>query len=1031
MEEKELISVNTQKKSVASVTVVGGIILMLILILGTVWMGRTAKRSTDEAVHSVSLLYMDELVGRREQVVEDTLSDKIKATETALELMTDEDLKDAAHLQAYQAKMKRLFVLEKFAFVDTDGLIYTANGIRRDIDRYPVDYHAVKEPEIFIKDPESTDKKVVIVMPIHIFYQGKLLQVSLVEIDMDEMLSGVAMSSQKSEVTFCNIYTKDGIALSTTVLGGLAVEDNLLEAMTKAQYDPGYSYDKVEQDFSEGNRSEVCFTYNGIQETLSYIPVKGTDWMLTYLIRESVISDKISVISNGIIRNSVVQSMMTVAVLLILFAYILSQNRKAAKLQLEKETSEAESRIKQADLEKQIALQEQLLEQKTLREQQEKMITALSSDYRSVYYVELDKDAGVCYQSRDDLKGFKVGDRFNYLEAVTDYGNTYVTEPYREEFLRFIQPDAIREGLKDNLVISFRYTVNINGTESYETVRFAGVRHPEDRDDHIIHNVGACFVDVDSETRKDLSQQQVLADALTAAEQANKAKTAFLSNMSHEIRTPMNAIIGLNNIAINEPTVSDKVKEYLEKIGASAQHLLSIINDILDMSRIESGRMVIKKEEFSFAKSLEQVNTIISGQCRDKGVDYECRLSGKIDDYYIGDGMKLKQIMINILGNAVKFTPEGGKVSFVIEEGPRIGDMAVLKMTISDTGIGMSPEYLPHIFDAFSQEDSSSTTKYGSTGLGMPITKSIVELMNGSIEVESEKGKGTTFMVKVTLEQSARDGSETEKGDLPTHEMSVLVIDDDPIALEHAEIVMRQIGISCETAESGWEALEKVQIRHARRDNYDLIVVDWRMPEIDGVETTRQIRSVVGHDTPIIILTSFDWSEIETEAREAGVDTFVPKPLFAGNVLDEFREAFHRKNRELGKKTVDLKGLHILLAEDVPVNAEIMMMVLSMREIKVDLAENGQIAVDKFEEHEPGYYAAILMDMRMPVMDGLEATRTIRALDREDAKTIPIIALTANAFDEDVQRSMQAGLNAHLSKPVEPDALFETLESLI
>ena len=525
--------------------------------------------------------------------------------------------------------------------------------------------------------------------------------------------------------------------------------------------------------------------------------------------------------------------------------------------------------------------------------------------------------------------------------------------------------------------------------------------------------------------------REALRDALSSAEHANQAKTAFLSNMSHEIRTPMNAIIGLNNIALNDPTASGEVKGYLVKIGASAQHLLGIINDILDMSRIESGRMTIRKEEFSLSKSLEQVNTMISGQCRDKGLSYDCQIRGHVDDYYIGDSMKLRQVMLNILGNAVKFTPAGGEVRFVLEEGSRYDGKATLHFTFSDTGIGMSSEYLPHIFDAFSQEDSSSTSRYGSTGLGMPITKSIVELMNGHIEVESEKGVGSTFRVTVTLGESDRKSADAGDGDFNPRELSVLVIDDDRIALEHAEIILSQIGVSCETAESGWEGVDKVRIRHGRREDYNLILIDWRMPELDGIETTRHIRSIVGSDTPIIILTSFNWDDIADEAREAGVDTFVAKPLFAGSVLEEFREAFRRKNENPLPDAADLKGRRVLLAEDVAVNAEIMVMVLSMREIETEIAENGRIAVEMFESHDPGYYDAILMDMRMPEMDGLEATKTIRAMAREDAKQIPIIALTANAFDEDVQRSMQAGLNAHLSKPVEPDALFETLETLI
>lgn len=419
--------------------------------------------------------------------------------------------------------------------------------------------------------------------------------------------------------------------------------------------------------------------------------------------------------------------------------------------------------------------------------------------------------------------------------------------------------------------------------------------------------------ELESSLRREKTQKQELAesrealqDTLEAAEDASKAKTAFLSNMSHEIRTPMNAIIGLNNIAMNDPTASDEVKKYLEQSDASARHLLGLINDILDMSRIESGRMIVKSEEFSLDDALEQVNGIIGEQCRDKGLIYDCRVVGQIDAYYVGDAVKLKQVLINILGNAVKFTPKGGTVSLLIEEGARFDGKAVLKFIISDTGIGMSEDFLPHIYEPFSQEDSSPTGKYGSTGLGMPITKSIVELMNGNITVDSEKGKGTTFTVTVTFGESDRKNGNAKNAAIAQHNTSVPV-----------------------------------------------------------------------------------------------------------------------------NKTTNIESCHILLAEDVAINAEIIMTLLSMRGMEADLAENGQIAVDLFESHEPGYYAAILMDMRMPVMDGLEATGIIRNSEKEDAKTIPIIALTANAFDEDVQRSMQAGLNAHLSKPVEPEELHETLEKLI
>ena len=1021
-----------KRKGVTLAALIGGGILLAILVFGTMWMGHSARNDTESAVRSVSLLYLDELAGRREQVVANNMQEKINVIETALDLMTEEDWSDGAHLQAYQTKIKSLFHLERFAFVGANGLVYTSTGPRDEIDQYHIDYYALEGPEIFVENLDSTNKKVVIAVPTNIPFSDTELKACFMLIDMNEMLSGVSMSEQESGATFCNIYTSDGIALSNTILGGLAVEDNLLEAMQIAEFEPGYSYERFALDFAEGKRGVVSFTYNGIRETLSYVPIQGTDWLLTYLIRESVISDNISTISEGIIRRSVIQSVLTIVVLLTLFAFIIRQNRKNAKLILEKETADAENRVKQEEMEQRLRLQDELLAQKQLQQEQTRMITALASDYWSVYYLDLDNDNGVCYQAHGDMdNGLRVGDRFRYLEAVTAYADSNIKEEYREEFLQFIQPQNVKEMLLEQRVIAYRYMVHRHDRDTWEEVRFAGVRHPEDREDHMVHLVGACFVDVDAETRKAMEQNQALHDALEAAEAANKAKTVFLSNMSHEIRTPMNAIIGLDNIALHDPEISDTTRDHLEKIGASAHHLLGIINDILDLSRIESGRMVIKNEEFSFSKALEQVNTIISGQCRDKGLHYECRTKGQISEYYIGDDMKLRQVMINILGNAVKFTPEGGTVTFIIEDVAQMNNKATLRFTIRDTGIGMSKEYLPKLFDAFSQENSSTTSKYGSTGLGMPITKSIVELMNGQIEVESEKGVGTTFTVTVTLGKSDHVSSSGEDFSLRPHEMSVLVIDDDRIACEHAQVVLGQLGISCEMALSGREAVEMVSMRHVRREDYNLILVDWRMPEMDGVETTRQIRAIVGNHTPIIILTSYNWEDIEDEARSAGVDTFAAKPLFAGTVMDEFREAFKAKNAKLVKETADLTGRRILLAEDMAVNAEIMMMVLAMREMEADHAENGRIAVEKFSEHEPGYYDAILMDMRMPEMDGLEATTAIRNMDREDAKTIPIIALTANAFDEDVQRSMQAGLNAHLSKPVEPEVLFETLEHLI
>ena len=571
------------------------------------------------------------------------------------------------------------------------------------------------------------------------------------------------------------------------------------------------------------------------------------------------------------------------------------------KLREAEQAKTREAEAKQRELEQRLALQAQLLEEERQRAMQKQLITALASDYRSVYYVELDKNEGVCYQSLEGRdNGLQVGEHFPYLETFAAYAKTYVTEAYRDEFLRFIQPDAIREGLKSALVISFRYKVRIGDREFYEMLRFAGVRHPEDRDDHIVHAVGAGMTDVDAETRRALEHNRALSEALTAAENASRVKTSFLSSMSHELRTPMNAIIGLDNIALNDPDVPEKTREHLEMIGASAHHLLEILDDVLDMSRIESGHMLLKSERFSFSEILRELNELVGAQCAVKGLSFACQTGGRLGESFIGDGPKLRQALGNVLDNAVKFTPAGGSVTLRVDETAHFDGKTTLRFVVADTGIGIDKAYLPRLFEPFSQEDASTTSRFGSTGLGLAITKSIVEQMNGSITAESDKGKGSIFTITVTLTDA-----------------------------------------ESETAP-------------------------------------------------------------ETQAESA----------------DALAKA-------------ELAGRRMLVAEDVEINAEILIMVLSMRDIEAELAENGQIAVDMFSAHEPGYYDAILMDMRMPVMDGLEATRTIRAMDRPDAKTIPIVALTANAFDEDVQRSMQAGLDAHLNKPVEPEVLFETLETLI
>ena len=526
------------------------------------------------------------------------------------------------------------------------------------------------------------------------------------------------------------------------------------------------------------------------------------------------------------------------------------------------------------------------------------MITAMAADYRSIYYADLDRDECICYRATSEMPDrMWAGKEFPFSQGFTEYAEHCVAEKDRDGFLEFIKPENIRAGLAKEVMLSYRYLSVINDEERYEMLRIAGVRRIEDREDRIVHRIGAGFSDVDRETREAMEKNRVLAEALTRAEEANSAKTAFLSSMSHEIRTPMNAIIGLDNIALHDPNISEHTRDELEKIGSSARHLLALINDILDMSRIESGRMELKKEEFDFREMLDQISVIINGQCEDKGLDFICSRVEPLDEYFTGDALRLRQIIINILGNSVKFTDAPGTVTFTVEQSDYNEESRMLHFTMRDTGIGMDESFIPKLFEAFSQEDATTTNRYGGSGLGMALTKNMVDLMGGNIEVESEKGRGTAFRVNIPLR---------------------------------------------------------------------------RAYHVEAQET--QDESVPG---------------------------------------------------------VSLAGIHVLIAEDMEINAEVLGDLLEMEEITSEWAENGRRAVEMFGQSETGHFDAILMDMRMPVMDGLGATVEIRKMDRPDAAAIPIIALTANAFEDDVKQCLSAGMNAHLSKPVDIDQLKETLGRLL
>ena len=542
------------------------------------------------------------------------------------------------------------------------------------------------------------------------------------------------------------------------------------------------------------------------------------------------------------------------------------------------------------------------------------------------------------------------------------------------------------------------------------------------------------YILVLSDRTADKQANQALSEAVAAAETANRAKSTFLSNMSHDIRTPMNAIIGFTTLALSNIDDKERVKDYLGKTLASSNHLLSLINDVLDMSRIESGKIHLEEVEVNLSDVLHDLKTIVSGQIYAKQLELYMDAMDVTDEDVYCDKTRLNQILLNLLSNAIKFTPAGGTVSVRVRQlaGPMHG-CGQYEFRVKDNGIGMSPEFAQKIFEPFERERTSTVSKIQGTGLGMAITKNIVDMMGGTIEVQTAQGKGSEFIIRVPLRIQA--GHRPVEKITELEGLKALVVDDDFNTCDSVTKMLVKVGMRAEWTLSGKEAVLRARQSIEMSDVYHAYIIDWRLPDMNGIEVTRQIRSL-HDDTPIIILTAYDWSDIEVEAKAAGVTAFCSKPMFMSDLHETLMSALGQKQTDgaqelLPEKDADFKGKHILLVEDNALNREIAQEILREYGFRVDTAENGAVAVEKVSTAAPGSYDLVLMDVQMPVMDGYAATRQIRALEDPAQAGIPILAMTANAFDEDRRRAMESGMNGFLSKPIVIGDLVQELHKVL
>ncbi|MGN0244591.1 MAG: response regulator [Lachnospiraceae bacterium] len=970
-----------------------GITLLVLALSTVIWM-RNSQKSTDHTINLLGEFYLEEITERNAASIKGELNRCTGQMEKALSVLDSNDLHDEEALRHFIDTVQKMNGLDIFAMVDESGMVYTADSAFSGISRFSFLSEPVTEAGIHMEKCYGTKTMVIIAIPVSTKQSDGIHVVScFTGLNVENVVSVNQLQGVENR-TYCRLFSKEGENL-LNIEGEYPEGKNLFDVLAEtADFSAGYSLEQMQDDWENGKEGYTVYRTKQAGNTYVYYkPVTGTDWMITSLMRETNINEVVESGTQKTIRLSMVQLIVVAVslfVLMLLFVRVIQGGRK----------SQNDSN-------------------------QLKIVGALSNDYSDIILTEPLRDWSVAIKKEGQMVASEKRIERSYRDAWEEYVSDYVYEEDAVKVLEIVDAEQICTRLKETPEYSLDYRIMLEDGLHYYEAKFVKVHGDDER-----HIVG--FRNIDAQMKAEQERQKILHDALVAAQHANRAKTTFLNNMSHDIRTPMNAIIGYTSLAAAHLDKKEQVRDYLGKIQTASSHLMSLINDVLDMSRIESGKVKIEEKEVHLPSLIHDLRTIVQADIHSKQLELYIDTVDVINEDIICDKLRLNQVLLNLLSNAMKFTKPGGTVSLRIIQRRDVPEgYAGYEFHVKDTGIGMSEEFQTHIFEAFTREQSSTVSGIQGTGLGMAITKSIVDIMGGTISVSSELGKGTEFVVNL---QFRICGNPVKYEAIPQLQgLKALVADDDANTCMSIASMLHVIGMRAEWTTAGKEAVLRAQFAIDQGDEFHAYIIDWLMPDMNGIEVVRRIRRIIGDSKPIIILTAYDWSGIEEEARQAGVTAFCAKPLFMSELREILSEPYieHTQDQENAEKRVDFSGKKILLVEDNPLNMEIAVEILREAGFVVEEAEDGEIAVAKMKAAHPGQYDLILMDIQMPHMDGYEATRQIRKLPDTSIANIPIIAMTANAFEEDKKNAYDAGMNGHIAKPIEIEKLMQTLADIL